>query len=405
MSEELDKNNAILERFFDCVKNQDSAGIFGAYNEVCQMPQCNESDDQYYTPWKAYAMDERIMPTEDNTEFHYYISNYFDMAVREHMRWRGNPDDMHELKRIDSSPRYDGSRELVSFLKCYRYLKDTIDKKGEEIFRPKVFDEYPFLEDYVKGIFRDGYGRITQDASNCKTIQDLLKNKDAVEKYFAPYIHMYNQTEYGRNIERNYNAWCEERKNEVYRSAEDETFRQGNIVALSNEEKKFIIDNSVNQDRIIEIGKTVDNATLDSWKIFPGDKADIMYAKAEKPEDLSDEDKKFILKHASTGEFRESVAKVFDFKSQSPENLRDLLIATRGEKIGKDIAKAYIGSLKGDVAYGYIFSKALTKDEFEQIVENYKITQYRRENERLSSENQQIKQEMEQAKEEIKQEK
>lgn len=399
MSREQDQET--LENFFNCVKEQNYEKIEEAYKAVEIMPECNSYDDQYHTYWKAYYIDERILPTEDNVDFHPYIKGYFDMAVMEHMRWRGNPEDMHKLERLDSSPDYDGSRELVAFLKNYRYLKDTMAQQGKEIFRPLAFDKYPFLEDFVKGVFRDDYDRITQDASQCKTIQDLIKNKDAVEKYCATGIHMYNQTEYGRNIEKNYNTWCKERKKEIYRSAEDETFRQGNIAALSDEEKKFIIDNSVEQDRIIEIGKTVDNATLDSWKIFPGDKADIMYARAEKPEDLSDKDKKFILQYASSEEFRESVAKVFDFKAQSPEDLKNILMTNRGKKIGKDIAKAYIDSVKGDVAYGSLLSKYLTKDEFEQVVEDYKITAYRRENERLNVENRQIKQEMEQARKDI----
>lgn len=397
MSSELEKNDAILNNFFDCVKNKDNGNITEAFIEVLKMPPCNRPEDQEYTPWKAYAIDERIYPTEDNIEFHRYISDFFDIAVKEHMSWRNrygsNLEDMKRLRDVTSYPDYDGSCEIVSFLRNYRYLKDVMAKKGKEIFRPKVFDEYPFLEDYVKGIFRNDYDSVTQDAAQCKTIPELVKNKDAVNNYCNAGIFVYNATGYWHNIEKKYKEWGKQKWREIYTEAENETFKQGNIATLSDEEKKFILENTENKDRAIAVGKTVSNEVLDNWDIEKTLQAEILFAKTEKPEELSDADKEFILKWSESDKTLEAVAKVYDFKAQSSEKLKVLLRCVEHKEIRKDIAKEYIDSCKGDVAYSFPISRVFTKEEFEQAVEDYKITQYRRENEKLSAENTQLKEE------------
>ena len=135
------------------------------------------------------------------------------------------------------------------------------------------------------------------------------------------------------------------------------------------------------------------NEVLDNWDIEKTLQAEILFAKTEKPEELSDADKEFILKWSESDKTLEAVAKVYDFKAQSGEKLKELLRWVEHKEIRKDIAKEYIDLCKGDVAYGRLISKVLTKEEFDKAVENYKITQYRRENEKLSAENTQLKEE------------
>ena len=403
MSREEDRET--LEKFFNCVKEKNYQDIEEAYKAVCQMPKCNSYDDQYHTYGKGYYIDERIYPTEDNIDFHPYIKGYYDMAVTEQMGWDRFPADLRRIKKFNDSADFDGNRELVFFLNNYRYLKDTLEKQGKEIFRPDSFDKYPFLEDYVKGIFRDGYDRVTQDASQCKTISELIKNKDAVKNYCNAGVFVYNPTEYWYNIERKHYEWGEKKWREIYDKAENETFKQGNIADLTDEEKEFIIVNTKNKDRAVEVGKTLDDAFLrDSSRILNSTKADIIYAKAEKPEKLSDADKEFILKNTYYDEIAKSVANVYDFKAQSSEKLYELLVGTVYKKIGKDIAKEYIDSCKGVVAYGDLISKVLTEEEFDQAVEGYKITSYKRDNERLKAENAQMKEDVTKEWEKIKQE-
>ena len=142
----------------------------------------------------------------------------------------------------------------------------------------------------------------------------------------------------------------------------------------------------------------------DSSRILDSTKADIIYAKAEKPEKLSDADKEFILKNTYYDEIAKSVANVYDFKAQSSEKLYELLVGTVYKEIGKDIAKEYIDSCKGDVAYGRLISRVLTKEEFDQAVEDYKITSYKRDNERLTAENAQMKEDVAKEWEKIRQE-
>ena len=391
MSREEDRET--LEKFFNCVREQNYQDIEEAYKAVCKMPECYSPDAQYHTYGKAYYIDERIYPTEDNIDFHPYIKGYYDMAVTEQMGWGIEVSrDLKRIKKYNDSAEFDGTRELVFFLNNYRYLKDTLEKQGKEIFRPDTFDKYPFLEDYVKGIFRDDYDSVTQDAAQCKTIPELVKNKDAVNNYCNRGIFVYNPTEYWDNIEKRYEEWGKQKWREIYTEAENETFKQGNIAKLSDEEKKFILENTENADRAIAVGKTVSNEVLDNWD-NPVLKAEILFARAEKPEKLSDEDKEFILKWSESDKTLEAVAKVYDFKAQSGEKLKVLLRCVEHKEIRKDIAKEYIDSCKGDVAYSFPISRVFTKEEFEQAVEDYKITQYRRENEKLSAENTQLKEE------------
>ncbi len=391
MSREEDRET--LEKFFNCVREQNYQDIEEAYKAVCKMPECYSPDAQYHTYGKAYYIDERIYPTENNVDFHPYIKGYYDMAVTEQMSWGIEVSrDLKRIKKYNDSAEFDGTRELVFFLNNYRYLKDTLEKQGKEIFRPDTFDKYPFLEDYVKGIFRDDYDSVTQDAAQCKTIPELVKNKDAVNNYCNRGIFVYNPTEYWDNIEKRYEEWGKQKWREIYTEAENETFKQGNIATLSDEEKKFILENTENADRAIAVGKTVSNEVLDNWD-NPVLKAEILFARAEKPEKLSDEDKEFILKWSESDKTLEAVAKVYDFKAQSGEKLKVLLRCVEHKEIRKDIAKEYIDSCKGDVAYSFPISRVFTKEEFEQAVEDYKITQYRRENEKLSAENTQLKEE------------
>ena len=169
MSREEDRET--LEKFFNCVREQNYQDIEEAYKAVCQMPECNSYHDQDYTYGKAYYIDERIYPTEDNIDFHPYIKGYYDMAVTEQMRWgKETSADLRRIRKSNDSATFDGTRELVFFLNNYRYLKDTLEKQGKEIFRPDSFDKYPFLEDYAKGIFRDENGKVIQDAAQCKYI-------------------------------------------------------------------------------------------------------------------------------------------------------------------------------------------------------------------------------------------
>jgi len=394
MSREEDRET--LEKFFNCVREQNYQDIEEAYKAVCKMPKCNSYNDQYYTYGKAYYIDERIYPTEDNIDFHPYIKGYYDMAVTEQMGWGIEVSrDLKRIKQYNDSAEFDGTRELVFFLNNYRYLKDTLEKQGKEIFRPDTFDKYPFLEDYVKGIFRDHYDSVTQDASKCKTIPELVKNKDAVKNYCNAGIFVYNATGYWHNIEKKYKEWGKQKWREIYTEAENETFKQGNIATLSDEEKKFILENTENRGRAVEVGKTVSDEILDNLDFGPLPilKAEILFARAEKPEKLSEADKEFILKWSDSEKNLEAVAKVYDFKAQSGEKLKELLRWVEHKEIRKDIAKEYIDLCKGDVAYGRLISQVLTKEEFDKAVENYKITQYRRENEKLNAENQQLKEE------------
>ena len=201
MSREEDRET--LEKFFNCVREQNYQDIEEAYKAVCKMPECYSPDAQYHTYGKAYYIDERIYPTENNVDFHPYIKGYYDMAVTEQMSWGIEVSrDLKRIKKYNDSAEFDGTRELVFFLNNYRYLKDTLEKQGKEIFRPDTFDKYPFLEDYVKGIFRDDYDSVTQDAAQCKTIPELVKNKDAVNNYCNRGIFVYNPTEYWHNIEK-----------------------------------------------------------------------------------------------------------------------------------------------------------------------------------------------------------
>lgn len=392
MSREEDRET--LEKFFNCVREQNYQDIEEAYKAVCKMPECYSPDAQYHTYGKAYYIDERIYPTENNVDFHPYIKGYYDMAVTEQMGWGIEVSgDLKRIKQYNDSAEFDGTRELVFFLNNYRYLKDTLEKQGKEIFRPDTFDKYPFLEDYVKGIFRDHYDSVTQDVAQCKTIPELVKNKDAVNNYCNRGIFVYNPTEYWHNIEKKYKEWGKQKWREIYTEAENETFKQGNIATLSDEEKKFILENTENKDRAIAVGKTVSNEVLDNWDIEKALQAELLFVKTEKPEKLSDEDKEFILKWSESDKTLEAVAKVYDFKAQSGEKLKELLRWVEHKEIRKDIAKEYIDLCKGDVAYGRLISKVLTKEEFDKAVENYKITQYRRENEKLNAENQQLKEE------------
>ncbi len=89
-----------------------------------------------------------------------------------------------------------------------------------------------------------------------------------------------------------------------------------------------------------------------------------------------------ILKHENNKAFEEN-----DFSGFSKEQKKLVLENTDS----KDVAKAIVDSYKGNVEYNDLIGKHFGKDEFEQIVEDYKITQYRRENERLTEENKQIK--------------
>ena len=329
------------------------------------------------------------------------------MAVTEQMSWGIEVSrDLKRIKKYNDSAEFDGTRELVFFLNNYRYLKDTLEKQGKEIFRPDSFDKYPFLEDYVKGIFRDDYDSVTQDASQCKTISELVKNKDAVKNYCNAGIFVYNATGYWHNIEKKYEEWGKQKWREIYTEAENETFKQGNIATLSDEEKKFILENTENADRAIAVGKTVNNEILDNLDFGPMPilKAEILFARAEKTEKLSEADKEFILKWSEADKTLEAVAKVYDFKAQSGEKLKELLRWVEHKEICKDIAKEYIDSCKGDVAYSFPISRVFTKEEFEQAVEDYKITSYKRDNERLKAENAQMKEDVAKEWEKIKQE-
>ena len=404
MSREEDRET--LEKFFNCVREQNYQDIEEAYKAVCKMPECYSPDARYHTYGKAYYIDERIYPTENNVDFHPYIKGYYDMAVTEQMSWGIEVSrDLKRIKKYNDSAEFDGTRELVFFLNNYRYLKDTLEKQGKEIFRPDTFDKYPFLEDYVKGIFRDDYDSVTQDAAQCKTIPELVKNKDAVKNYCNAGIFVYNATGYWDNIEKKYEEWGKQKWREIYTEAENETFKQGNIATLSDEEKKFILENTENKDRAIAVGKTVSNEVLDNWDIEKTLQAEFLFAKTEKPEKLSDEDKEFILKWSESDKTLEAVAKVYDFKAQSSEKLKVLLRCVEHKEIRKDIAKEYIDSCKGDVAYSFPISRVFTKEEFEQAVEDYKITQYRRENEQLKSANVEISKNIERLKVEIREEK
>lgn len=122
-------------------------------------------------------------------------------------------------------------------------------------------------------------------------------------------------------------------------------------------------------------------------------KAEILFARAEKPEKLSEADKEFILKWSDSEKKLEAVFKVYDFKAQSGEKLKELLRWVEHKEIRKDIAKEYIDLCKGDVTYDLPISKVLTKEEFDKAVEDYKITSYKRDNERLTAENQQLREE------------
>ena len=103
-----------------------------------------------------------------------------------------------------------------------------------------------------------------------------------------------------------------------------------------------------------------------------------------------------IFKHENKELFNKK-----DF-TKLPAEQKDLILEFTDSK---DVAKAVIDSYKGNTKYTDLIAKHFTKDEFEQIVEDYKITQYRRENEKLKKENIKISENMEQLKAEVREEK
>ena len=93
-----------------------------------------------------------------------------------------------------------------------------------------------------------------------------------------------------------------------------------------------------------------------------------------------------ILKHEN-----KEIFEAKDF-GKLPEEQKDLILEFTDSK---DVAQAIVDSYKGNVEYNELIAKHFTKDEFEQIVEDYKITQYRRENEQLRKEHEDVLKEKE----------
>ena len=103
-----------------------------------------------------------------------------------------------------------------------------------------------------------------------------------------------------------------------------------------------------------------------------------------------------ILKHENNKAFEGK-----DFSGFSKEQ-KDLVLEFTDSK---DVAKAIVDTYKGNTKYTDLIAKHFTKDEFEQIVEDYEITKYRRENEQLKSANVEISKNIERLKVEIREEK
>ena len=92
-----------------------------------------------------------------------------------------------------------------------------------------------------------------------------------------------------------------------------------------------------------------------------------------------------IFKHENKELFNKK-----DF-TKLPAEQKDLILEFTDSK---DVAKAIIDTYKGNMGYNDLIARHFTREEFEQAAEDYKITQYRRDNERLKAENAQMKEDV-----------